>query len=62
MMGVEMRGKTLGILGLGRIGSGVAKRALAMEMNIVAYDPFISADQAKAMGIKLVGTGRDFSQ
>jgi len=54
MMGVEMRGKTLGILGLGRIGSGVAKRALAMEMDIVAYDPFISAEQAEAMGIKLV--------
>ncbi|MBP2626868.1 MAG: D-3-phosphoglycerate dehydrogenase [Firmicutes bacterium] len=54
MMGVEMRGKTLGILGLGRIGSGVAKRAMAMEMNIVAYDPFISEDQAEAMGIKLV--------
>jgi len=54
MMGVEMRGKTLGILGLGRIGSGVAKRALAMEMNIVAYDPFIGAEQAEAMGIKLV--------
>ena len=54
MMGVEMRGKTLGILGLGRIGSGVEKRALAMEMNIVAYDPFIGAEQAEAMGIKLV--------
>jgi len=54
MMGVEMRGKTLGILGLGRIGSGVAKRALAMEMNIVAYDPFIGAEQAEAMGIALV--------
>jgi len=54
MMGVEMRGKTLGILGLGRIGSGVAKRALAMEMHVVAYDPFISAAQAKTMGIKLV--------
>ncbi|WP_378951656.1 phosphoglycerate dehydrogenase [Pelosinus sp. sgz500959] len=54
MMGVEMRGKTLGILGLGRIGSGVAKRALAMEMNIVAYDPFISHEQAEALGIKLV--------
>ena len=54
MMGVEMRGKTLGILGLGRIGSGVAKRALAMEMNIVAYDPFISEEQAKVLGIKLV--------
>lgn len=54
MMGVEMRGKTLGILGLGRIGSGVAKRALAMEMNIIAYDPFIRAEQAEEMGIKLV--------
>lgn len=52
-MGVEMRGKTLGILGLGRIGTGVAKRALAMEMEIVAYDPFISADHAKALGIEL---------
>jgi D-3-phosphoglycerate dehydrogenase len=54
MMGVEMRGKTLGILGLGRIGSGVAKRALAMEMNVVAYDPFISSEQAEAMGIQLL--------
>lgn len=54
LMGVEMRGKTLGILGLGRIGTGVAKRALAMEMNVVAYDPFISAEQAAAMGIQLL--------
>lgn len=53
LMGVELRGKTLGILGLGRIGSGVAKRALAMEMNVMAYDPFISADQAEALGIQL---------
>jgi len=52
-IGVEMRGKTLGILGLGRIGSGVAKRALAMEMKIMAYDPFIAADRAKALGIEL---------
>lgn len=53
-MGVEMRGKTLGILGLGRIGTGVAKRALAMEMNVIAYDPFISAERAKALDIELV--------
>ena len=52
-MGIEVRGKTLGILGLGRIGSGVAKRALAMEMNIIAYDPFISRNQAKSLGIEL---------
>lgn len=52
-IGVEMRGKTLGILGLGRIGTGVAKRAIAMEMQVLAYDPFISADHAKALGIEL---------
>lgn len=52
-MGVEMRGKTLGILGLGRIGTGVAKRAVAMEMDVLAYDPFISMDHAKALGIEL---------
>ena len=49
-VGVEMRGKTLAVLGLGRIGSGVAKRAIAMEMRVVAYDPFISAEQARALG------------
>lgn len=51
--GVEVRGKTLGIVGLGRIGTGVAKRAIAMEMNIVAYDPFITTERAKALGIEL---------
>jgi D-3-phosphoglycerate dehydrogenase len=53
-VGVEMRGKTLGVLGLGRIGTGVAKRALAMEMKVLAYDPFISADHARALDIELV--------
>lgn len=53
-MGVELRGKTLSILGLGRIGTGIAKRAIAMEMEVLAYDPFISADHAKALGIELV--------
>ena len=52
-MGVEMRGKTLGVFGLGRIGAGVAKRALAMEMNVVAYDPYISDHQAKTLGVEL---------
>lgn len=51
--GVEVRGKTLGVLGLGRIGSGVAKRALAFEMKILAYDPFIRAEQAEALGVEL---------
>ncbi|MFZ3101948.1 MAG: phosphoglycerate dehydrogenase [Desulfitobacteriaceae bacterium] len=52
-MGIEMRGKTLGIIGLGRIGSGVAKRAIAMEMNIMAYDPFITTERATELGIQL---------
>jgi len=53
-VGVEMRGKTLGVLGMGRIGSGVAKRALAMEMKVLAYDPFINVEAAKALDIELV--------
>ncbi len=52
-MGVEVRGKVLGVVGLGRIGSEVAKRALGMEMIILAYDPFISAERAKDLGVEL---------
>ena len=52
-MGVEMRGKTLGILGLGRIGTGVATRALAMEMKVMAYDPFVNAEKAEDLGIEV---------
>ncbi|CUH95433.1 D-3-phosphoglycerate dehydrogenase [Propionispora sp. 2/2-37] len=61
-IGVEVRGKTLGIVGLGRIGSGVAKRAIAMEMNIVAYDPFITTERAKALGIELKDLDDVFAQ
>ena len=60
--GVEVRGKTLGILGMGRIGSGVAKRALAMEMNILAYDPFIRADRAEALGVQLAELDEIFAK
>ncbi len=52
-MGVEVRGKVLGIIGLGRIGSEVAKRALGMEMKILAYDPFISQERAHELGVEL---------
>ncbi len=51
--GVELKNKTLGILGLGKIGSGVAKRALAFEMKILAYDPFVSPDKAKSLGLEM---------
>jgi D-3-phosphoglycerate dehydrogenase len=53
-MGVELRGKTIGIIGLGRIGYEVAKRVRALEMKILAYDPYISEERAKTVGAKLV--------
>src|SRR5205807_10151328 len=53
-IGVELQGKTLGILGLGRIGRTVASRANAFGMKIVAFDPFIAPDQARDLGIEVV--------
>ncbi len=53
-MGWEVRGKTLGLVGLGRIGSEVARRARGFEMDIVAYDPVVSADRASQIGVELV--------
>ena len=53
-VGIEVYGKTAGVIGLGKIGREVAKRLLAMEMRVVAYDPFLSVDQAAALGIRLL--------
>lgn len=53
-LGVELRGKVLGVLGLGRIGSAVAKRSQALEMDVVAYDPFITEEKAASMAVELV--------
>jgi D-3-phosphoglycerate dehydrogenase len=53
-VGVELRGKTLGLVGFGRIGRAVAKRALAFEMTVLAYDPFIPEDVARDLGVALV--------
>lgn len=52
--GVELRGKTLGLVGFGRIGRAVAKRALAFEMIVIAYDPYVSAESARADGVEKV--------
>ena len=52
--GVELSDKTLGVIGLGRIGKLVAQRALAFGMKLVAYDPFVSADRARQMSVELL--------
>lgn len=58
-MGTQVAGKTLGIVGLGRIGVAVAKRARALEMEVLGYDPFMSKDKAKELGIEPVETVAD---
>src|SRR3990170_2924910 len=55
-MGTQVAGKTLGIVGLGRIGIAVAKRARALEMNVLGYDPFLSREKAQELGIEPVET------
>jgi D-3-phosphoglycerate dehydrogenase / 2-oxoglutarate reductase len=52
--GVELNRKTLGILGMGRIGSEVARRAIAFGMQVVAYDPYLAMSRAKALQVELV--------
>src|SRR5436309_1920990 len=54
--GVELHGKTLGIVGLGRVGVLVAQRAYSFGMRLVAYDPFVSAERARQLGVQLVPT------
>ena len=52
--GLELRGRTLGIVGLGKIGQAIADRAVALEMTILAVDPYVSAEQAANHGVELV--------
>ncbi|HEY2492864.1 MAG TPA: phosphoglycerate dehydrogenase [Paenibacillus sp.] len=64
-IGVELNNKTLGVMGMGRIGSEVAKRAKAFGMNILAYDPFLNEERAEKMEVKLASVddivrGADF--
>lgn len=51
-LGVEVRGKTLGIIGLGKIGTEVARRAHGLEMRVIAYDPFVTADYAAKLRVE----------
>jgi D-3-phosphoglycerate dehydrogenase len=61
-VGTELQGKTLGIIGLGRIGRVVANRARAFGMNVAAYDPFIAPEQARDMQIELASLDEVFKR
>lgn len=60
--GVELYGKTLGVVGLGKIGSEVAKRGLAFGMRVLAHDPFISQEHAHRLGVSLAELPEIFAQ
>ncbi len=61
-MGIEVRGKTLGVIGLGNIGSEVARRALGLEMKVLGYDPFISTDRANQLHIQVATLDEIYKQ
>jgi len=60
--GTEVRGKTLGLIGMGRIGSAVASRAEAFDMRVLAYDPYISEAAAKELQVELVPLDRLYAE
>lgn len=53
-LGVEVRNKTLGVIGLGKVGTAVARRAQGLEMQIIAFDPFVSPEQASKLGASMM--------
>jgi D-3-phosphoglycerate dehydrogenase len=55
-MGAQVAGKTLGVVGLGRIGQAVATRALAMEMRVLGFDPYLTPERAGELGVELLDT------
>ncbi|RJR14832.1 MAG: phosphoglycerate dehydrogenase, partial [Nitrospiraceae bacterium] len=59
-MGVELYNKTLGIIGLGNIGSHVAKMAQGMGMKVITYDPYLSEEKAKTLGVEVVSLNELF--
>jgi D-3-phosphoglycerate dehydrogenase len=56
--GVQLAGKSLGVIGLGRIGQAVARRARAFDMQVMGYDPFLSPERAAELGIELVADAK----
>lgn len=61
-VGVELKGKTLGIIGLGRIGQAIATRAQAFDMTVIAYDPYLPADIAQGINVELVDLDTLYAQ
>jgi len=61
-VGVEIRSKTLGIVGLGNVGSAVARRAQGLEMGVVAYDPMLPPERAEQLNVELVGLEELFAR
>lgn len=61
-VGVELKGKTLGIIGLGRIGQAIAVRAQAFEMTVIAYDPYLPAEVAQGINVELMGQDEVLAQ
>src|SRR6516225_3049503 len=61
-MGVEITSKTLGVIGCGNIGSIVADRAHGLRMKVVAYDPFLSPERAKDLGVEKVDLAELFKR
>jgi D-3-phosphoglycerate dehydrogenase / 2-oxoglutarate reductase len=60
--GTEVRGKTLGIIGLGNVGSAVARRARGLEMKLIGYDPFVSQDHARNLQVEVVPLERLYKE
>ena len=54
LLGIELRGKTLGIVGLGKVGMEVASRARGLEMRVIAQDPYVAPERAQSIGVELV--------
>lgn len=61
-MGIELYGKTLGIIGCGNIGAIVASRAMGLQMNVISFDPFLSEDRARELGVRKVDVDTLYAQ
>jgi D-3-phosphoglycerate dehydrogenase len=61
-LGVEIRHKTLGVVGLGKVGAEVARRAKGLEMRVIATDPFVSPDLARSLGVELLSLDEVLAQ